>query len=306
MNDYQNNESYSWLYILEIVLGTISCTACSITIIIFFIRKDIRTFAFELILYLSIACLGSTISYLIIYINDDDDIIGINMPICLGQAFSMLLFESSQILFATLISYYIYKEIKPYKSRDDISTFTRRIIYLSIGFGIPLTVCIIALSLDLLGPSGKYCWINTINPSLGAKIYELLDHFFIWCLIATNFIIAIKVKRLSLSENDSEFVKTLIVYPIISMISWLPATINRILLFFDVKIAAFSVIYIILNHLEGIAYIFASSYNSKKFKNTILKLCKKKCYKKKGVYPLDISDINSNKSKILEESSESF
>jgi hypothetical protein len=251
----QNDDEDEFPYIIEIVLGVISCICSLLIFLKFLINKEVRSYAFELIVCLSLASLFNTISYLINYIASPKE--NVNETLCNFQAFTMMWFESSQTIWATIITIYTFNATQHYY-RDDHIHFSRRIVTLLIGFGLSLTMPIIGLFNDNLGEAGRWCWIN-VDKSSAAFIVVYFS--IIWFMIFTAIIIAfvIKCRRKDIKSTDQEsadrFINKLLFYPIVAFIGWLPGTIFRLdsKLFSD-SVKYLQIIQVVVIQLQGTLY----------------------------------------------------
>ena len=52
------------------------------------------------------------------------------------------------------------QHFKPDQSSDDTLSITRRIIYLSLGYILPLAFTLAAHFLGVLGQAGRWCWLK--------------------------------------------------------------------------------------------------------------------------------------------------
>ena len=142
------------LYIILLVLGSISILSSFFNMTMFVLLKRIRTEATELIFYLSIACILTNISYIM---NFTENPLDSSTAICQAQGFLMIWFDMSQAIWATLISYSVYNNI----INDDTNhNAYKRIRYILIGFLLPFLVSLTVLLFHKIGYAQHWCWIE--------------------------------------------------------------------------------------------------------------------------------------------------
>jgi hypothetical protein len=274
---------------VEISLGCVSILSLLFIITVFLLNRNKRCFDFELIVYLSISSLINTISFII---NFDDGNVKTNKGdwVCESQAFVMIWTDISQFIWSNLIIFYMYKNLKYHRPHEQSGGCLTRLIYNFLGFVLPMIFSIIGLFFDLLGPSGKWCWVASQVPDLSNEVFGLIIYIFIWILIVINIIgalyINIKFKTQFSNENNNShnlinshrhsqsdqkciesYINQLCVYPTIHLITWIPCTVNRAISLFwkdDVNttvIEVIEIISIICISTQGLAYAIAYGSN---------------------------------------------
>lgn len=215
------------LWILELISASMSLLGSFFNMMMFIIFKDLRNEATELIFCLSISSFFTNFSYLIInpiHINDYKD-----EKICKIQGFSIIIFEISQSLWATLISYSAFRNTV---FQNYEYTCIRRTCYLLIGFGFPFLISLTILLFNGIGKNERWCWINQEKFWLQTAIY-----IFMWLLIFISFyyirIVILYLKRIFSDRNERELVNKFTLrikfIPIIQACCMIPATIGKIL-----------------------------------------------------------------------------
>lgn len=219
----------NWAYICIVIISSITSILLILGVISFFLTKN-KTVVYELVVYLSITCFLTLLSYMLPWGIKDG-----NSPICIAQSFLMVIFESSQFLWATIIGYNVSKGIKSYKGEKEVLTMKKRIIYYIIGFVIPIIFGILAYYLKQMGDSGMWCWIK--NEDTSGIVFQWIDFCLAYASGIINLTFSIRVisffnKDNTLNPEEKKIGKKLIYklirFPIIQLISILPATINRI------------------------------------------------------------------------------
>lgn len=118
-----------------------------------------------------------------------------------------------------------------------------RLKLISFIFFLPLFVIIIGLSLDIFGRNNNWCWIKG---ELGESV-AFFFNCFLWILIIFNATIILysncKMRNI-IVFNSSElkkiqyfisYVRKISIFSLILIICWVPASLNRILIFFFVE-----------------------------------------------------------------------
>jgi hypothetical protein len=291
------------MFILEIFLGSLSCSSLLMIILIFLLYKENRkVFEFELIAYLCFADFINTISYLIYFIDEDE---AVNMPLCNTQAFLMVWFEFSQYIIATLLILHGYHSIDTINLNE--AECSKRVKYLVVSFVPAFFFALGGLLGGMFGPSGYWC--SCSNEGVNFDIYIIIAHLIMWGIILFNLVLAIKSYRKinSLQAHDQKsldknYFKQLLMFPIISLIGIVPATLNRIIYnFTEDKLNYFELVHIVFFFPQGLCYTLCIIYFTniklyvKKFLNTLLCCC---CCREKKVNKLEKSMFRTLSDKI--------
>ncbi len=304
----------TWIQYIEYTCGSLSIGASLIVISLFLFYRKIRSFAFEQIIYLITACMINTASYMINYI-PKDNVIQINKMRCYIQAFLMVWFEISQMLWCSIIAYYLYDNVINFdyqvdekRTDDDEESHKKkrrrqRIKLLFIGFVLPIIMPILGICFRLFGASGRYCWVITSVDSTWGRVYGGLIYTIVYMLLIFNIMITCfvvrflyKIKNHDNKEAISRYIWLLVRYPLIQIICVLPITINRIVFFINGSYSTpIEVTALLFNSIQGLAYSIGYGYTDK-VKSTLLECldkvfcCNK--YKKKAI--LDINNAHSS------------
>jgi len=283
--------------------GILSCISLLLIILVFFYqhKKQKVTPAFELIFYLCIASLINTISFMILYIPDLNELI-ISPVLCKTQGALIFFSELSQYIVATMISIFIFSIKSKDEFYDNFPT-SRRVLYLGGSFGIASIFTLILLYYDSFGENRNRCWIKNEND--GWLIY--LDCIIIWILIIINCVLALIIycKKFKNYINEEiryriDFSNKLSLYPIVSFICWFISSLTSYFDYEDKDIQFLDIISLIFNLLEGFLYASVSMYFFS-FRKKIKKILKNFSFWKKKKQSLDLN-INEN---FFEEKTES-
>jgi hypothetical protein len=258
-----------WIYYVELVTGIISMIGCLFVIMAYTCYSSIRNRVFELIFYLMISSFFNNLSYIMYYIEEDNLIIA-NMTLCRAQAFIMIWSEISQQTWALLIVHSVYDKVVNFDdaAESNRSTCMQRLRYIIFGFIYPLSYAIIGLVCDFLGPSGKWCWINTVTNDKFGNAYGFIIYIIIWISIFAELIFTCSIIRFLNKTYAGErlaivsrFMNKLITYPIINIVCFIPATINRIIFLIFGYIPVFQLFALIFLTLQGFAYAITYGFN---------------------------------------------
>lgn len=221
-----------YIKFINILLGIISITGCLLILVGFIMFKKIRSFVLELVFYLAFSCAMHTFAYIIYFPKKHSDP---TSSICHFQAFNMLLFGDAQFIWSTLISFSIFQSVFYLKDISTKNSQYKRLIYLLIGFGIPLIMSIVGCLAKFFGHSGFWCYIKSDNDPNSITFF-IINFTIIWLCILANcvfYIIVIRFIKQNIIEDQSQtnrkkYIYSLISYFVIQIICILPATINRL------------------------------------------------------------------------------
>ena len=101
MSNSFNDQKTIWVYYYALCIGSITCALLLVVIISYLFCTKERGVKFELIFYLSISCLFTTIGYMIPW-NTSKHLKDAN---CMAQSVLMTTFEISEFIFAMIIGY---------------------------------------------------------------------------------------------------------------------------------------------------------------------------------------------------------
>ena len=242
--------------------------------------KDLKMgYGHNLIFYLAMSDFLLSISA---FIKFDDFNSGIISSACVAQGVLINFSELCSICWTTIIAFSVYLSTK----NNAINLIPKYyIFYFLYAIGIPLCFAISPLFSESYGPAGAWCWLNTKNHNnTPAWIWSLIIYIFIWVNIIFNIIAIIKsinffkLRTFEIQEQDqnndeANFLKNFCIvlkfFPIILVICWLPATINRIYLFAsNVENTLLYSMQAFFSNLTGFLNCFVYSYYYK----TLIKL----------------------------------
>jgi hypothetical protein len=294
-----------YIYILELIFGSISIASLFFVIVVFAYSKDYRkAYEFELIFYLSISEFLNILAYLIYFVKDPRNV---NQTICNLQAFLIMWFEFSQYIIATLIIYHASKSIN--KVNLNSVTGSKRAVYLSIAYIPSFTFALSGYMLNMYGPSGPWCWVNFYDNTVSRNVYSIMAYSMMWIIIITNLALAIKsyrklnrMNRENQKTLDLKYFRQLLIFSIIALLGILPATIDRVLFKITNQwYVAMELVHIIFFFPQGFFYTLNTIYSTNlkiEIKEFIVKNCCC-CCRKKGVDKIDQRMFRSLSDKII-------
>lgn len=146
--------------------GCISVIFSLFLVFIYLFYKSFRTWSFELVVYLCIFLIITNISYMIYFINPNDQLPELsNMKhICYAQGILITIGELGQFLTTTFISYSIFfnvvkfSEIRKEVDKEENKKYFRKIVIFTV-IVIPLFVSFLFYFLNMYGKSNYWCWL---------------------------------------------------------------------------------------------------------------------------------------------------
>jgi hypothetical protein len=119
------------------------------------------------------------------------------------------------------------------------------------------------------GPSGVFCWIATTVHTSAVHVMTLIYYLLTWMIILCNCVFVVRLIFLLRKELQNEkdladkYTNKLKWYPLIQIISYLPATVNRVYgIISDEESFTLMLIQIIFDSLTGLAFSLVYGFNS--------------------------------------------
>ena len=223
MNDVFTGGQQRALLAVTVSLSAFSLVGTSLIVLSYLKFVKLRTFSFSLVFYMSIADMGALISYMF------------GSPkggaFCTIQGFVQQLFELSSFAWSTIIAYTLYRAVVKLQDSKPLLPY-----YYLFGYGIPLLCAFIPLATSSYVNTGAWCWISN-EQTIGQVLRWLLFYGPLWGCISFNaYISFITTKKMrdmfSTREKDmpdkyKALIKRLSLYPLILVVCWLWATVNR-------------------------------------------------------------------------------
>ena len=236
-NTMIDRNEYIKVRVLYSVLSSFSISGSLFVLFVYWYFKDIRTFTFEVVIWLILSCLIDNSASLI---NLGLDQIKNNSQ-CIIQGFIQITFDNSILIWAAIIGYTSYMAVKDYNYLIINRSYLRK-LYIIIAFICPIVLTLGLYYFDCIGPSGGWCWLDTETENEDkqnlVKTLIVTMFFIMWIFLVINSYFIIKVVFLlnsaieTMSDPEKEIIEKhtskLKCYPIAMIICVLPSTINRL------------------------------------------------------------------------------
>ena len=142
-------------------------------------------------------------------------------------------------------------------------------------------------NLGKFGRAGVWCWIKESEDN-GSKDLQIAYYIITWFIVILNTIFVVlliwNLKKIDYSdEMINRYVNKLKLYPIIQIISLIPATVNRIICLAreGEQIFVLVIIQVIFDSLTGLIFSFVYGFNPN-VRTIIFDFCTNLCGKKKN------------------------
>eukprot|EP01138_Halocafeteria_seosinensis_P009201 gb/GECG01009403.1/.p1 GENE.gb/GECG01009403.1/~~gb/GECG01009403.1/.p1 ORF type:complete len:438 (+),score=38.00 gb/GECG01009403.1/:1-1314(+) len=239
MSTTLTNDEINAVIVTASVVSTLSMIGSGFIIFCYFHYKHLRNFAFTLVLVLSFNDFFNQIT--IFLTPDAKDLNSMRdpgskiTPLCAAQATMESFFELSSILWTSAIAATLYMSVFMRLPATRIrSSFKYMVLVCQ---GIPLVLTAVPGALGKFGPAGAWCWIN--KDEQGWRWGQFFAP--LWLAIIFNAVVYIMIIRkikgfhrvtAAVDEESAQamlnIVKRLRFYPLILVVVWIMATVNRI------------------------------------------------------------------------------
>lgn len=246
-DDQQQVISSLWL-----ACGIISIFGSLFIIVCFICFKELRNFAFRLVLFLSISDISASITKLF------GDAGSMGPGACLFQAISMTFFELASILWVVLIAFTLHMAFL--KERADFSgpKIGAKANYYHGAWVFACIMTLLPLITDSYGDSGAWCWIKDGQADLVWRIvtfYGELWLAWVYCFYVYTSVL-LKIRRMNPSPDGSlshrRVLMRIMYYPLVLVVCWSAASVNRLYeMISGDKSFEFTVLQVLLSGLFG-------------------------------------------------------
>jgi len=186
---------------IRLIISIISLIGACFMIFLIWLFRKYEEFRQRLILYLSISSALSSLTYLLSYGSSD----GHKSLRCTTEAFFSTYADWSVLLWILCITFNLLFQVQKLVNRRIETTNSRdaadktELIYMAVGWCIPMGIAAIPLMADVYGPAGQWCWIKA-----EAHSWRLFT-WYLWNAIAMILLFAIygyiRYQLKFLSEN---------------------------------------------------------------------------------------------------------
>ena len=216
---------YNILLYTSCSLSIIGDIFMAITIISF---KDLRTFNFRMIMYLTLTDLLASIAYLLTPLSKN------NHSLCMLQAYLMNFSSLSSLLWTSCIMVALYRLI----ILEKINEKHIELIFCVISWVVPLVAS--AASINDYGMTGNWCWLDGnhlllaflqfYGPLVVVVVFNIFLCVVIWKQLKKN-----TGSELELHSTKMKVFKRMTLYPLVLIICFLPAAIHRLYEFLKIN-----------------------------------------------------------------------
>ena len=237
MSNSSDAQKTIWVYYYALCIGSITCVLLLVVIISYLFCTKERGVKFELIFYLSISCLLTTIGYKIPWKTNKD----LKDANCMAQSVLMTTFEISEFIFAMIIGYHLKRTI--INNQGDIEHLKKwkRALILFFGFIFPSIFTLVTYPCGYLGSAGFWCWViekkGENDPY--SKVFQWIAYGIMYISSFTNLYFACAIvcnffRDHSMNKEQKKKYKFIVLkmlrYPLIQMICFLPGFLHRVFL----------------------------------------------------------------------------
>jgi len=273
--DFETSERLS-LQVVTIIGAVFSMLGSSFIIISFFAFKDLQTFPYKLIMFLSVADFFSSSTYILavqdLGINPEDkgtDCFEDNF-MCFFTAGMSQYFDFASFLWMGVISFNIY-QIMVKRVGEGAKDFEK--IYHLVCWGVPAFFLIIVTATDGLGDAGNWCWIKHDHQVERWLCYYIPLMIVMGFNCATYCAINRATKKLNM-RNQEAVNRRMVLYvgAFLFLRSW--SVLNRFVELVDGNVGVFPLMFLhsMFSPVQGLANALVYGFN-KKTKGHYYNLC---------------------------------
>ena len=210
---------------MYVALG-LSTAGCCFVCMVYLYFRDIRSFAFKLVFYMSLADIFHAVGFFLP---------STNTVWCEIQATITSYFSLSSVLWTAAIAFTLYQAV--INKRGDVEKFELWLV--AFAYGLPIFAIIPPLAENTYGQAQGWCWIKDGGGYFTRGTFWRFMTFYVplWLVIAYNIFVYYKVIRslrlqlqliLEEDEDANRLLRKLRLYPMILIGCYTLATINRI------------------------------------------------------------------------------
>ncbi|CAG9334516.1 unnamed protein product [Blepharisma stoltei] len=217
-----------------IVCNSLSFIGCFFILLMYLFFKELRSFSFRLVQYMSIIDLFHSITLMLPW--DESN------WWCIIQASSLQYTALSSIVWSLIIAYALYDSVINQNSKVELN----EIKFILVGYLSPILTAIPPFFTNSYGKAEGWCWmrIREDHYTIDVTWRFMLFYIPIWIIFIISIIIYYRIikyvnKQFKGVADSSEFnlkkalIRRLILYPLITFFCYLLVTVRRIYDFFD-------------------------------------------------------------------------
>jgi hypothetical protein len=269
MGEFSSGES-AVVMDVNIVASSLSLLGSLFVVLVYVSFMEIRLSAFRLVVYLEICTFFYSAAVLIGRIEE-------TQTLCTVQAVMISYFGLGSIVWNFIIAYVQYAALL---KNTYLENYENKLVI--VGFGYPVLWTLLPLSTGSYGRTDLgVCWISLSPNTTSGNAWQMVQFYIpLWISFICILYFYKRVRVISrgllrqFTEPDSEnirkakLVSRLKYYPILLIINWLPASINRFALFGaeEDPVLGLYVIHVLFGSLNGLcnAIVFGLDRNVKR------------------------------------------
>lgn len=214
---------------VSVAASVFSLFGCLFIIVCYIKFTELRSFAFTLVFYMSCSDFFASISKMLNSGGMADS------STCVFQAVSISFFELVSILWAASIAFTLHKAYlqgNPVFGGAEVEQFSKK--YHLVIWGSAAVLTLLPLTTDSYGETSTgWCWIKN---ETGTDMFWRYIQFYLilWFAWGYSFFVYINVLRKMQSDMEGTgsdglgIMRRIIFYPIVLVVCWFPASINRL------------------------------------------------------------------------------
>ena len=150
------------LTVVPTIGATFSLLGSIFIIFTYFYVPRLQRIPYKMIMFMSCADAVSAISYLLgLAVNGDEGISCNRTPICYAQAAISQYFEVASMFWVLCVAVHIYLVMYVYRADADNKKIESLVsMYHLVAWGMPSILLLIAISANVFGDAGQWCWIS--------------------------------------------------------------------------------------------------------------------------------------------------
>lgn len=255
---------------VNIIASSFSLLGSLFVILVYISFMEIRVFAFRLVVYLSICNFFYCAAVLIGPIQE-------SQSLCIVQALLISYFGLASIVWNFIIAYVQYSALL---KNTYLENYEYRL--LALGHGYPILWTLLPLTTKSYGQTSLgLCWISLNYNTSAGNAWQMVQFYIpLWisCICILYYFRRVRIASKGLmrqfSMTDSEnirkakLISRLKYYPLLLILNWLPASINRFAIFGAENDPYFGlhIVHVLFGSLNGLcnAIVFGMNYNVKR------------------------------------------
>eukprot|EP00462_Mataza_sp_D1_P018222 CAMPEP_0175143112 /NCGR_PEP_ID=MMETSP0087-20121206/13232_1 /TAXON_ID=136419 /ORGANISM="Unknown Unknown, Strain D1" /LENGTH=293 /DNA_ID=CAMNT_0016427107 /DNA_START=14 /DNA_END=895 /DNA_ORIENTATION=+ len=227
-------EQSSTLEWANVALSVVSIMGSGFIVFCYFYLKDLRTFAFRLVLMVSISDIFYSIGNFFGDAGGGDTHLGASDGFCQFQAIVISFFGLSSIFWAISIAFTLHKAfLQEAESFAPNRIHEHSTKYHVICWVVPLVLTLLPLFTDSYGDTGGWCWIKgNQSKHVAWRFFQL--YIWLWLGVGYNIYVFLNIHKKirviagNMQGSGAKMANRLKLYPVVLIVCHLFGTINAI------------------------------------------------------------------------------